>query len=714
VFISKVKIRGLVLLSAAVALTMVAADHLVLGQIRQEAVRQATLQQESAIATFWEILKSRGSFRVRQGSLWVGDRLLNGNNELTDRVLRSTGRRATIFLQEKRIATNVLLPDGRRALGTRLSGPAYDALYRRGVPYRGVADILGTRYFTAYDPIRDAQGRVIGAIFVGVKEEEHLAGYDRINLKIRLINGALAAVFLLFACLLLAERRRSQEATEKQLSFLRALSDTIPSPIFAKDAAGRYNHCNQAFLSFLGLAREELIGKTVHELWPAEVADRYQAMDRELMERTGSQVYEYQAWHADGTLRDVIYNKATYWDERGVVGGIVGVILDITERKAAEAELKNAYQRMADILEFLPDATLVVDCERRVVTWNRALEELTGVPKEEMIGRGDQAYALPLYGLRREVLIDLLDEGEEEIAHRYLNAKKTGSTIFGEVHFPNYRGEDRTFSCAASALMDGAGNRIGGIETMRDVTELRRAQEQRSKLEAQLHHSRMMGLLMAQLSHDLKTPLTPLFALLPLIAGKTSDPALSRMLEICRQSAGQIQALADKSLQLVRLSSPTVPPQLIPVELAATADCALAELAPLLAGRGVSCLNLIGRGVEVLGSREDLLLLFKSLLDNAARYAAREGRVELTALLFEGELRVAVRDDGIGVAAEHLSLIFSEFFKADPARHDLSTQGLGLAICRRIVANHGGRIWADSPGPGLGTTISFTLKPAPG
>jgi signal transduction histidine kinase len=125
----------------------------------------------------------------------------------------------------------------------------------------------------------------------------------------------------------------------------------------------------------------------------------------------------------------------------------------------------------------------------------------------------------------------------------------------------------------------------------------------------------------------------------------------------------------------------------------------------------VTCLNLVDPGLRVLGAEDQLELLFHNLLDNAARYAALNGTVLVQAEPGQESVTVSVRDDGAGLDPEHTGLIFDEFFKADAARQDLNRQGLGLAICQRIVANHGGRIWAESPGRGEGTSILFTLPP---
>ena len=571
------KIASVVLITAfSVVLIIMIANYLMLGQMREEAVRQATRQQESSIMTFWELINHKGrNFRIEDGNLLIGDNyVINGNNEIPDKIFSITGSRATVFMGDTRVATNILRTDGSRAIGTKLVGPAHRAIFQEGIGYRGEAQILGIPYFTAYDPIRNDRGEIIGVLFVGVKQSEYLARYDLINMKIRAINGALAAVFVLCATLLILDRKRSENAVQKQLSFQQLLLDTIPSPIFSKDPQGRYNGCNSAMQSYIGFSREEMIGKTVHELWPEELADLYQRMDQELLESSGTQTYESRVVYADGTLHDVIFHKAAFRDHKGVPGGLVGVILDITERKAAE--------------------------------------------------------------------------------------------------------------------------------------------EEKAKLEAQKHHSLMMEALMVQLNHDLRTPLTPLFALIPMIRKEVSDPQTERMLEICQRCVNQIQGLAVKSLDLVRLSSDAAQPEPVPVALAAAAESAFDEaITSLLEQRGVSCINNIDPELYALGAPDQLTLLFNNLLSNAARYAAKNGTIRLDAAIKDDIVEVSVQDDGLGLDPHHLPLVFNEFFKADAARHDLDTQGLGLAICQRIVTNHGGRIWALSPGKDKGSTMFFNMKLAP-
>ena len=385
------------------------------------------------------------------------------------------------------------------------------------------------------------------------------------------------------------------------------------------------------------------------------------------------------------------------------------LLADIVERKRAEQETMEAYRRIADILEFLPDATFVVDARGEVIAWNRAIEVMTGIGKEKMLNQGEFAYALPFYGARRKILIDLLDEELEALNELYPGIRRESGTLFGEARVM-LGGEVRYLWSSATPLYDTRGARVGAIQSLRDITDLRRAEQERSRLEAQLHHASMMESLLAQLGHDLKTPLTPLFALLPMVRRKLSDPGLIKMLDICLGSVNQIQGLSSKALDLVRLSCRERPLQPVPVALAGAVDSCIGACAPLFLQRGVTCLNEIDESIVVQAAAEQLNLLFDNLLSNAARFAAPYGTVRIWAEPEPGGVVVSVQDDGVGLKPGQGNLIFEEFFKADAARHDLDTQGLGLAICKRIVLNHKGRIWAESPGPGQGTTIRFTLK----
>ncbi len=135
------------------------------------------------------------------------------------------------------------------------------------------------------------------------------------------------------------EGRRTEEALREELYFLGQLLDAIPLPIFYKDVQGVYRGCNVAYEKFLGLKKAQIVGKTVHEVAPPDLAEIYRRADAALFRQPGTQVYETSFRHADGSRHDIVFNKAPYVGPDGSVAGLVGVILDITERKRVEEAL---------------------------------------------------------------------------------------------------------------------------------------------------------------------------------------------------------------------------------------------------------------------------------------------------------------------------------------------------------------------------------------
>ncbi|OGU06529.1 MAG: hypothetical protein A2075_08255 [Geobacteraceae bacterium GWC2_58_44] len=189
---SKLILANMVIVTLAIAIT----SCFIFAGIRSEIQRQASLSQERILKTFWRLLQGKGSdFRVVNGKLMAGDYLVNGNFELPDSIKESFGGTATIFLGDTRVSTNVLKPDGTRAIDTKLVGAAYDAVIKEGKPYRGEATILEAPYLTAYDPIRNSRGEVIGALYVGVKKSDYFAAYSSLQSSVILITALIAAVF---------------------------------------------------------------------------------------------------------------------------------------------------------------------------------------------------------------------------------------------------------------------------------------------------------------------------------------------------------------------------------------------------------------------------------------------------------------------------------------------------------------------------------------
>ncbi len=150
---------------------------------------------------------------------------------------------------------------------------------------------------------------------------------------------------------------------------------------------------------------------------------------------------------------------------------------DITERKKSEEKLNEERQKLLDIIEFLPDATFVINEKKEVIAWNKALEEMTGTPKEDILGKDNYEYSIPFYGERRPIIIDLIFLSEEEIESKYTYVKREGNTLFAEIFVNNlFGGRGAYIFVKASPLCDQMGNLVGSIESVRDISDQKKAE----------------------------------------------------------------------------------------------------------------------------------------------------------------------------------------------------------------------------------------------
>jgi diguanylate cyclase (GGDEF)-like protein/PAS domain S-box-containing protein len=157
------------------------------------------------------------------------------------------------------------------------------------------------------------------------------------------------------------------------------------------------------------------------------------------------------------------------------------------EKAKIDKELAELRHRFVDIFEFLPDATLVVDNDKKVVAWNRAMEELSGVPKKEMLGKGDNAYTAPFYGEARSSLIDLLELDDQELASRYSQVQRSGDALAAEGFCPAlHNGVGGYVWAIVAPLHDAEGRKTGAIEAIRDISEAKRLESELLKANRKL------------------------------------------------------------------------------------------------------------------------------------------------------------------------------------------------------------------------------------
>jgi PAS domain S-box-containing protein len=372
---------------------------------------------------------------------------------------------------------------------------------------------------------------------------------------------------------------------------------------------------------------------------------------------------------------------------------------EIAERKRAEEAFHAAHQRFIDIIDFLPDATFVIDEERKVIAWNRAIEEMTGVRKEDMLGRGNHTYALPFYGERRPILIDRVLEDMGLDASGYDYVRRKGVSLYAEAFVQSvYSGQGAYLWIIASPLFDQKGNRIGAIESIRDITEYKNMSE------ALRENAERIKQFAYSVSHDLKSPIIGINGLIRLLQHHYREFFDDKGKKYCDQvvkASEQILALIEEINIFIKTKE--IPLEFELIEPREILQLVRDEFGALLSIRRISW-RVSAAMPEIRADKLSLIRVIRNLVDNALKYGG-EKLSEISIGYHDSEEYhvLTVSDDGVGLKSLHPEKIFGAF-ERDETSKGIEGTGLGLAIVREIAEKHRGRVWVE-PGATAGTTF---------
>ncbi len=283
---------------------------------------------------------------------------------------------------------------------------------------------------TSKIPLRDAGGRVTG--LVGISRN-------------------------------ITRRKQAEDALRESATFVQTLIDAIPAPVFYRDVNGRALGWNKAQEAFRGIPRDEILGKTVFETSPDDLAEQYVRSDEMLIEHPGELAYETMVRRADGALRNMVVHKATFTNAAGQVQGIVGVLLDITERVQAEGALRKSEETFRKAFMTSPDAFAITRLrDGMLVSINPSFSRILGYSAEEAVGTTSL-----------ELNIWFSPEDREEVVRRL---RASGEVAGFEARFVSKNGDIRYGSMSAAIIdLDGAPHILN---ITRDITERKQAEDE--------------------------------------------------------------------------------------------------------------------------------------------------------------------------------------------------------------------------------------------
>jgi PAS domain S-box-containing protein len=273
----------------------------------------------------------------------------------------------------------------------------------------------------------------------------------------------------------ITDRKHAEQAISESRAKYRDLVENANCIIFQMDPQGQITFFNRFAQEFFGYSQAEILGRSVvGTIAPAtdSTGRNLQIMIQDIVKHPEKyKDNENENIRRNGELAWVAWTNRAIYDAENRLSEILCIGIDRTEQKRAGEIVKNSEERLGQIIDFLPDPTWVIDSEGKVVTWNQAMENLTGISAADMVGKGNYEYSLPFYGERRPILIDLVRDWNPEYEKKYLSIKKIGQKLVSESYHPNLGDGGLHLSGNASLIYDAAGQVAGAIESLRDNTE---------------------------------------------------------------------------------------------------------------------------------------------------------------------------------------------------------------------------------------------------
>jgi PAS domain S-box-containing protein len=502
--------------------------------------------------------------------------------------------------------------------------------------------------------------------------------------------GLLMAFALSTAFLLLRIGREKQELANSRQRY-QMLLRTASDGIHILDADGNLREASDTFRQMLGYAEAPLALRNVADWDTGFAPSELMGKLHELMNSTVPIRFETRHRRLDGSWMDVEINACGI--ELDGQPFLYASSRDITDRKRLEEQLRESEEKLRAIYEVLPVGITITDPDGNIIDCNRASETLLGISREEHLTRN---YADRQWTIRRPDGSPM--PSDEYASVRALRSGEAVRDVEMEVFIPT---GSQWLRVSAMPLHH---SRYGVVIAYVDVNEHKR-------IEAELRRSNVeLEQFAYAASHDLRQPLRMITSYLQLLEqelGATLNDERRQYLRFATDGAKRMDQMLVALLDYSRVGRKGA--AMAVIDSRETLDEALLFLRPAIAEAGAQ-IQITGEWPRLVARRDELTRLFQNLIGNAVKYRApgRSPEIAVTTEQVGSEWQVTVRDNGIGIVPDQIDRLFQVFQRLQ-ARTKYEGVGVGLALCRKIVERHGGRIWAESAGEGQGCVFTFTL-----
>ncbi|GAB2777648.1 PAS domain-containing sensor histidine kinase [Rhabdobacter roseus] len=508
------------------------------------------------------------------------------------------------------------------------------------------------------------------------------------------------------------KKKRELEAQEREMRYRLLVEGMKDYAIFLLDPQGRIMTWNEGGQRLKGYSAPEIIGKNFSVFYQSSELEKRQP-ERELKHAQETGKYEGEGWRVkkNGSVFWAHQLITALYNEQNQLIGFSKVTRDLTEYKEREEILRQSEERYRLLVEQVTDyAIFMLDEKGKIISWNEGARRIKGYSAEEIIGKYFSIF-YPEEDIQAgkpptELRIASTEGKYEEEGWRI---RRDGSRFWATV--------------VITAVYNTQQVLIGFSKVTRDLTErkagekaLRDSHDRYRRLTRELEgittelsfKNQELEQFTSIVSHDLQEPVRTIKSFLTLIERKldaTADEALWGYIQKALLTANRMRELIQYLLHYTQLGKEELAIQTVSFQ--ELVQQAMQNLKTALESSGAEIS--VETEVDVLtGDPVQLVQLIQNLLSNALKFMdTQPPRIHIGCTQTEGQIQVAIKDNGIGIAQENLTKIF-EIFRRLHTKQKYEGTGIGLAICKKIVDRHGGRIWPESE-PGQGTTFYFTL-----
>ncbi|CCG42624.1 PAS domain S-box protein [Magnetospirillum molischianum] len=493
----------------------------------------------------------------------------------------------------------------------------------------------------------------------------------------------------------ITELSRVTDELRRSESDLRAILDNMTDVFYRSDLNGRISMLSRSVETVLGYSVEELLGQ------PTSVAlidPKLRSAILGAMLANGGSVtdYEFQMRHKDGHAVWVSASTHLFEDVPGQFSGSEGTLRLIEDRKRAEAVLQESQALIQVLINCSGDATLLIEADGTLLACNAVLADRLGTRVEFLLGSNLwNLFPSDVSAQRHIVVTTVIETG-----HPGRIVDRRDGRVFDNTIHPVVNSEGRVTRVAVFSR-DITDQTEAEARIVRHIAEVQRSNEE---LEQFAYVA----------SHDLREPLRMISSYLSLIERRHAaslDEDGRQFLDYARDGARRMDRLVLELLDYARIERGGDP--IVPVSVRSSIDRAIGDLGSAIAETGARItIEESAEAPRVMGDGVQITRLFQNLIGNALKYhlPSRPPDIRISCSRQADEWRFDVADNGIGIETDYYERIFRIFQRLHP-RDRYDGTGIGLAICKRIVDRHGGRIWVESV-PNEGSVFSFTLPVA--